>query len=216
MASDTSKHEQSFDLKSGTTDAAAVSGYYDDWASTYDDTLKAWDYKAPSDAAGRLVPHLKAGDAVLDVGCGTGLFGQALASHGVFRMVGLDISAESLRLAKDLDLYERLIEHDLQKLPLPVEDNSVAAAASVGVLTYIENVSDMLRDLCRCVSPGGIITFTQRTDRWADLDFGKTVEQIAKEGHWTVLEISEPHDYLPGNEDFGQDIKIIHTTCKVT
>ena len=46
MASDTSKREQSFDLKSGTTDAAAVSGYYDDWASTYDDTLKSWNYQA--------------------------------------------------------------------------------------------------------------------------------------------------------------------------
>ena len=99
MASDTSKREQSFDLKSGTTDAAAVSGYYDDWASTYDETLKSWNYQAPSDAAGRLAPHLKAGDAVLDVGCGTGLFGQEMATHGPFRMVGLDISAESLRLA---------------------------------------------------------------------------------------------------------------------
>ncbi|EPX76436.1 class I SAM-dependent DNA methyltransferase [Salipiger mucosus] len=215
MTSDTSKREQSFDLKSGTTNAAAVSGYYDDWASTYDDTLKSWNYQAPSDAAQRLAPYLKAGDAVLDVGCGTGLFGQALANHGAFRLFGLDISTESLRLAKGLDLYDRLIEHDLQKLPLPVKDNSLAAAASIGVLTYIENVSDMLHDLCRCVGPGGVIAFTQRTDRWADLDFGKTVEQIAQDGHWTVLEMSEPHDYLPGNEDFGPDIKIIHTICRV-
>ena len=137
-----------------------------------------------------------------------------MATHGSFRMVGLDISAESLRLARDLDLYDRLIEHDLQKLPLPVENNSMAGAASIGVLTYIENVADMLRDLCRCVSPGGIITFTQRTDRWANLDFGNTVEKIAQEGHWTVIEIGEPQDYLPGNSDFGQDIKVIHTVCR--
>ena len=216
MAPDTAKPEKSFDLKSGTTDAAAVSGYYDDWASTYDDTLKSWNYQAPFEAAGQLAPHLKAGDAVLDVGCGTGLFGRAMASHGAFRMTGLDISAKSLGLARERDLYDRLIEHDLQNLPLPVEDNSVAGAACIGVLTYIEKAEDMLRDLCRCVRPGGVITFTQRTDRWADLDFGKTVEKIAREGHWTVLATSEPMDYLPGNEDFGEDIKIILTVCRVT
>ncbi|ETX13425.1 hypothetical protein OCH239_10610 [Roseivivax halodurans JCM 10272] len=216
MASNTSKRDQSFDLKSGTTDAAVVSRYYDDWAATYDETLKSWNYQAPSDAAGRLAPHLMPRDAVLDVGCGTGLFGQAMRSHGSFRMVGLDISAESLRLATELDLYERLVEHDLQKLPLPVEENSMAGAASIGVLTYIENAADMLRDLCRCVRPGGVITFTQRTDRWTDLDFGTTVEEIVRENLWTVLEISEPQDYLPGNEDFGQQIQIIHTVCRVT
>lgn len=216
MASDISDRKQSFDLKGGTTDAAAVSGYYDDWASTYDDTLKSWNYCAPSGAAERLAPYLAPGDAVLDVGCGTGLFGQAMACHGDFKMVGLDISSESLQHARQRNLYDHLAAHDLTKLPLPADDNSMAGAASIGVLTYIEDAGAMLRDVCRCVKPGGAIIFTQRTDRWTDLDFGKTVERIADEGLWTVVEISEPQDYLPGHEDFGEDIKIIYTLCKVT
>ncbi|SEN07202.1 class I SAM-dependent DNA methyltransferase [Palleronia pelagia] len=216
MASEKSERAQSFDLRNGSTDVHAVSGYYDDWAATYDDTLKAWNYQAPSVAAERLAVHLTPGDAVLDVGCGTGLFGQAMARQGAFRMTGLDISAESLRRAGDLDLYERLVAHDLQRLPLPVEGNAVAAAACIGVLTYIEDAADLLRDMCRCTRPGGVVTFTQRTDRWAERDFAKAIEAIATEGIWTVLEISEPMDYLPGNDDFGKEIKVIHTLCRVS
>lgn len=216
MTSDPSKRAQTFDLKTGTTDPREVSDYYDDWASTYDETLKFWNYQAPSVAAEKLSRHLEDGSDVLDVGCGTGLFGQALAHHGAFRMVGLDISAQSLNHARTSGLYDQLIKHDLQKLPLPLGENSMNAAASIGVLTYIESAGDMLRDLCRCVCPGGVITFTQRTDRWAELDFDKTVKSIAEEGRWSVLEISQPQDYLPGNEDFGKDIKIIYTVCKVT
>lgn len=207
---------KSFDLRGGTTDPEAVSGYYDAWAAAYDeDTMKAWNYRAPSDAADRLAPHLSEGDAVLDIGCGTGLFGVALAERLRVSLTGLDISAESLKLAGKRDLYDRLVEHDLQKLPLPVEDNSMAAAASVGVLTYIEDAGALLRDACRCVAPGGLITFTQRTDRWEALNFRATVEGIAGEGLWEVVEISDPQDYLPGHEDFGDHIRIIHTLCRV-
>ncbi len=215
MTNDAPKTAKTFDLKSGTTDAAAVSDYYDDWASSYDETLRAWNYQAPSAAAERLAPYLDAGNTILDLGCGTGLFGQAMARFGAYRMVGLDISAQSLDHAKRRGLYDQLIAHDLQKLPLPVTDNSMHAAACIGVLTYIESASDMLRDICRCVMPGGVITFTQRTDRWEERDFGSTVEAIAQGGLWSVLEISQPQDYLPGNEDFGQDIRIIHTLCRV-
>ncbi|WP_245760339.1 class I SAM-dependent DNA methyltransferase [Roseivivax halotolerans] len=91
-------------------------------------------------AAEKLSRHLEDGSAVFDVGCGTGLFGQALARHGAFRIVGLDISAESLSHAHTRGVYDQLIKHDLQKLPLPLGENSMNAAASIGVLTYIESV----------------------------------------------------------------------------
>ena len=29
-----------------------------------------------------------------------------------------------------------------------------------------------------------------------------------------LLEISQPQDYLPGNEDFGQNIRVIHFVCR--
>ena len=67
--SKTPQDGKSFDLRGGTTDPEAVSGYYDAWAATYDaDTMKAWNYRAPSDAADRLAPHLSQGDLrLLDI-----------------------------------------------------------------------------------------------------------------------------------------------------
>lgn len=202
-------------LKEGSTDSEAVASYYDDWAGNYDETLDQWQYQAPDDAMDLLMPHLPTNARLLDVGCGTGLFGETLGRRGNFRADGIDISAESLKRAGTRGVYERLLQHDLQQVPLPVEDKAYDAAASIGVLTYIEDAEALLRDLCRCVRKDGVIAFTQRSDRWAALDFGATVKRLEAEGLWSVLTISEPRPYLPGNEEFGAAIEVIHTLCRV-
>ncbi|ANT62957.1 hypothetical protein AYJ57_21000 (plasmid) [Salipiger sp. CCB-MM3] len=206
---------QAFDLKSGSTDAKTISAYYDKWASTYDETLNSWNYRTPSDAAKLLAPELEPGAFVLDVGCGTGLFGDALARGGDFRIMGMDISRGSIEMAKSRWLYDGFIEHDLQNRPLPVLDNAMDAAACVGVLTYVEDAGALLQDICRCVRPGGSVIFTQRTDRWEMLDFGKTVTAMEDADIWDVVKITDPMNYLPGHEDFGDEIKVHHVLCKV-
>ena len=203
-------------LREGTTDSRAVESYYDNWAAGYDETLADWQYRAPEDACDLLVPHLDDGARVLDVGCGTGLLVNALREHGEYSVDGIDISAESLQLAQRRGGYARLMQHDLQVLPLPVQENAYDAAASVGVLTYIENAEALLRDLCRCVRPGGAITFTQRTDLWQDRNFPDMIARLERDGLWTTDHISPPQPYLPGNEDFSDEIEVIHTLCKVT
>ncbi|TYC48671.1 methyltransferase domain-containing protein [Rhodobacterales bacterium] len=203
-------------LKDGSTDSSAIASYYDQWADTYDETLVTWDYKAPKDAVALLSGHLQPGARVLDVGCGTGLVSEALKRQANYRIDGLDISPASLKRAGERSTYEDLVCHDLQKLPLPVESDAYDAAISVGVLTYIEDAPDLLRDLCRTVRSDGVIGFTQRTDRWQDLDFKARIDALAAEGLWSVVHISEPHGYLPGNEDFAEEIKIIHTVCRVS
>jgi len=202
-------------LKAGSTDTDAIADYYDDWAGTYDETLATWDYQAPRDTAALLAPHLSPKARILDVGCGTGLVADALGRYGDFHLDGIDISAESLKLAEARGGYERLVCHDLQKPPLPLEDDSYDAAISVGVLTYIADAEALFRDLCRCVRAGGVIAFTQRTDRWKSLDFAAMIAALESDGLWSTLHISEPRGYLPGNEDFADDIKIIHTLCRV-
>jgi len=203
-------------LRDGSTDSDAVQSYYDDWADSYDDTLAGWDYKAPRDATTLLAPHLEDGAKVLDVGCGTGLFGATLASRGAYRIDGIDISAESLIQARDRGCYGQLVQHDLQKLPLPVAEGTYDGAACIGVLTYIEDADALLREFCRCVRRGGLVTFTQRSDRWDALSFADTVAGLESDGLWQTLHISAPRDYLPGNDAFGAEIKVIHTLCRVT
>lgn len=216
MAQDNTSRSDGFtSLKAGSTDSDAIADYYDDWAKTYDTTLATWDYQTPKDAAALLAPHLAPEAHILDVGCGTGLVADALSPYGDYRLDGIDISAVSLKLAEARGRYEKLVCHDLQKHPLPLEDDSYDAAISVGVLTYIADAEALFRDLCRCVRAGGVIAFTQRTDRWETLDFAAMIGSLENEGLWSTLHISEPRGYLPENEDFADEIKIIHTLCRV-
>jgi predicted TPR repeat methyltransferase len=213
----TSKAEGFTSLKAGSTDSEAIADYYDHWAKTYDATLEAWHYAAPRDAAALITPHIPAGGRIIDVGCGTGLVSEALEAAGDhYHLDGIDISAASLKLAEQRGTYETLVCHDLQKLPLPLDDNAYDAAISVGVLTYIADCGALFKDLCRCVRPGGVIAFTQRTDRWEDLEFRALIDGIATEGLWSVLHVSDPQAYLPCNEDFADEIKIIHTVCRAS
>ena len=202
-------------LRQGATDTGAVKSYYDDMADRYDDTLAAWQYRAPEDGCDLLTPHLAEGARVLDVGCGTGLMGRALMRRGAFHVDGIDISDASLRHADERGCYARLIRHDLQALPLPVQDDSYDAAAAVGVMSYIADAPALTRDLCRTVRPGGLITFTQRTDFWHERDFSGMIERLDGEGLWMRMMITHPLDYIPGHADFTDEIKVIHTLCKV-
>lgn len=201
-------------LKNGSKDPKAVESYYDDWAVDYDKTLDEWDYRAATDAATTLTAVVPPGGAVLDVGCGTGLLGKALAARLDCRMDGLDISETSLAQAEKQGVYRRLQRHDLQVTPLPVDDNSFDAAACVGVMTYIDDAQTLLADMCRTVKPGGHILFTHRNDRWDEEDFDGIIKRLEEGGLWEPLQISEPRPYLPGNEEFADNILVIHVLCR--
>ena len=203
-------------LREGTTEARAVEVYYDAWADGYDATLESWHYRAPEDAADLLAPHLGPDLRVLDVGCGTGLLGQALRRRAAVSLDGIDISAASLGQARGRGIYGRLIRHDLQKTPLPVADGGHDIAACVGVLTYIPDAEALLRDMCRTVRPGGIVAFTQRTDLWEDRGFAAMIDRLQGRGVWQRLHVSPPRPYLPGNADFADEIGVIHALCRVS
>ena len=114
-------------------------------------------------------------------------------------------------LAEKRGGYSRLIHHDLQNIPLPAGDDAYDAAASVGVLTYIQDAEALFRDLCRCVRPAGAIAFTQRSDLWEERMFPQIISRLETEGLWQNRHVSRPRAYLPGNEDFADDVRGIHT-----
>ena len=41
------------------------------------------------------------------------------------------------------------------------------------------------------------------------------IETLEGEGLWTPVTITQPLDYIPGHADFRNEIKVIHTLCKV-
>merc|ERR1719343_970464 len=97
---------------------------YDDWAKSYDEALLSWDYPAPRRVAETLCSlGASANGQILDIGCGTGLSGEALAEAGLGKgpnggVVGCDISEESLKLCIEKPCYSRAVYANLdQQLP---------------------------------------------------------------------------------------------------
>jgi len=190
---------------------------YDVWAEGYDTDLARWHYVAPREAAARLKSRL-AGftDArILDCGCGTGLTGEALRDAGSEGpLIGLDLSRKSLAMAAHKGIYHRLEPADLNTR-LPLDANAVDGALCVGVLTYVEEAS-LLREFTRVIRPGGVVVFTSRDDFYTARGIDGVIAGLADEGRWSVLDISEPMDYLPGNPAFGDAVKVMYVSCRIT
>jgi predicted TPR repeat methyltransferase len=184
-------------LLEGTTDPDEVADRYDEWAETYDDDLVSWSYQAPGIAAEMVVTHQPDARSVLDVGCGTGLVGKALRARGcAARIIGLDISQASLRVAHQTGAYDTLERADLQQ-PLDIEDHGVDVLVCAGVMTYLPDVEAVWREFARVVRSGGIVVVTQREDLWEPRKCQEVIDRLATDGVWTPLDINGPAPYLP-------------------
>ncbi len=108
--------------------------------------------------------HLKAGDFVLDVGCGSGLL-----AHDMARLVGasghlkgIDISQDMLTLAEQrcADLPQVGWQQSNAE-ELPEEDERFDAVACVQVLLYVPDVPVALSEMCRILKVGGRIVVVE-------------------------------------------------------
>lgn len=184
---------------------------YDKWASSYDKTLRSWDYPAPSRTAALLKSFLHAAELpVLDAGCGTGLSGEALNAAGFRRIVGADVSQASLDLCRKKAIYELLQQCSLEA-ELPFADRTFSAAVSVGAFSYVHNFSHLFHELCRVTAPGGIIVFTHRQPLWdSDTDsIQSSAAALSAKGLWSELYVSGPEPYMPRNPDPEESSKRI-------
>ncbi|MEE8302716.1 MAG: class I SAM-dependent methyltransferase [Candidatus Tectomicrobia bacterium] len=195
-------------------DSQEISKYYDGWAEDYDQTLAQWNYQSPLVAADLLKQQVSLEAPILDAGCGTGLSGQALKAAGYRHIIGADISQSSLDIAAQSGAYERLMQVNMQHLPLPFESNAFAGVVCVGVLTYLPDTGELMREFCRVVRPGGLVVFTQRNDLFRERDFPGVLQGLEDEGVWEKISVSEPKLYLPGNEEFSDKIKVIYSVFR--
>ncbi len=188
-------------LHQGTSDPGEVAQRYDAWAEKYDADLTSWSYQAPAVVADTVVTRLPEARSALDVGCGTGLVGRALRARGFAgRLMGRDISRESLDIARQSGVYDSLEQADLQQR-LPLEDDDVDAVVCVGVMTYLPDVEAAWREFARIVRPGGLVVVTQREDLWDTRACQAVIDQLQGEGVWTPLDLTGPAPYLP--EGYG-------------
>ena len=78
----------------------------------------------------------------LDLGCGTGLAGVALASHSG-PMVGVDVSSAMLQKARDKGIYEALVHQDMVEF-LTATDLAFDYFVALDVLPYVGDLTPLL------------------------------------------------------------------------
>jgi ubiquinone/menaquinone biosynthesis C-methylase UbiE len=100
-----------------------------------------------------LLAHARAGERVLDVGCGEGRFASELDRAGV-RVVGIDVAEEPLRRARERDpaLDLRLVDADG---PWPLEDASFDVLWAGETIEHVADTAGWLSEARRVLRPGG-------------------------------------------------------------
>lgn len=112
---------------------------------------------------------LRAGDEVLELGCGHGRVAERLA-RVARRVVGIDVAEASLALARDraaaLGIADRLDYRRMDALRLDFDDQrfDVVACIQNGICAFRVDPLALAREAWRVLTPGGLLVFSSYTD----------------------------------------------------
>jgi predicted TPR repeat methyltransferase len=153
-------------LSGESTDSAPrsyVEQLFDEYAQHFDSHLiQTLHYNVPEKLAEmvREVPVPRAGKwSVLDLGCGTGLSGSALASHAG-ELVGVDLSSKMLAKARARNIYSRLEHMDLVSMMQNETSAGYDVLISADVFIYVGKLDALFDQAQRLLRPGGLFAFS--------------------------------------------------------
>ncbi len=160
---------------------AFAKNFFENFAETFDEHLVGrLNYAAPGQLAKDLLGLRSDPDAfpaVLDLGCGTGLAGLALA--GKFRiaqLVGIDISEKMLAEAAKRCLYTDLIAGDAVAV-MAARNDQFDLVVAADVLLYAGSLEPVFTQVLRLLKPDAVFAFSVEISPTADFD-------LAANGHY--------------------------------
>jgi SAM-dependent methyltransferase len=119
-----------------------------DWYDTYNSS-------AAENNRAELLRLLGSGTGLcLDLGCGTGLYFDAIRASGRIP-VGLDRSQDQLRIARERN--EALVQADGSALPFA--DGVFPTVVTLWTSTDVDDFGALLREATRVLTPGGLLVF---------------------------------------------------------
>ncbi|NUP52546.1 MAG: methyltransferase domain-containing protein [Catenulispora sp.] len=127
----------------------------------HDSVLRSHRWRTAENSAAYLLPHLAAGQDVLDVGCGPGTITVDLAERvAPGTMTAVEITAEALKLAQDEVAARgtgnvRFAVADVHALDFP--DDSFDVVHAHQVLQHVADPVRALKEMRRVCRPGGVV-----------------------------------------------------------
>jgi predicted TPR repeat methyltransferase len=143
-----------------------VESLFDGYADRFDTALvEKLDYSVPEKLGALVAPHAPFAN-VVDLGCGTGLFGEVIRASAQ-RLEGFDISSNMLVRAEQKDVYDQLGHADLS---LPLEEAGLFSDAlklhradlvsAADVLMYLGSLETVFPLVTALLKPQGLFAFS--------------------------------------------------------
>jgi predicted TPR repeat methyltransferase len=188
-----------------------VSHLFDAYADHYEaHLLQELHYQVPQYFAKILETLPQREDAnwnCLDLGCGSGLCAPAVKKRAAF-LTGVDLSAKMLKLAHEKNLYDRLVQKDLESFLLEEQAHYDLIMAG-DTLVYLGDLHSLFKSVYQALKPRGLFLFnTESEPQWGyhlsesgRFQHHQTyLEQMAKaqdfailQYHYIVLRTQEAH-----------------------
>lgn len=143
---------------------AYVATLFDQHAEDFEDILvRQLRYRVPDMAAEILRRRGARFDRLLDLGCGTGLGGEAL-SDLCNSMVGVDLSEEMVRISGEKDIYDRLfVAEAVAFLRSDHAEAGYDLVLATDVVPYLGALEDLFGAVANCLVAGGTFAFSTET-----------------------------------------------------
>jgi len=185
-----------FDKVYALEDDAETQALYRDWAESYDADLTNGGYASPARCAEALAEFAQDRTVpVLDIGCGTGLSGEALRAAGFTAVDGTDVCPEMQKKAAQKGIYRALLPTGPNVLP-DVAPGAYAHAVAVGVFSPGHAEATLIDAVIGMLPSGGLFVFTLNDHALADPAYIGRVREMADAGGAELL-LRERGPHIP-------------------
>ena len=156
--------EHLYAAATGASTVRAPEGYvtnlFDEVAQQFEHHLvNELEYQVPEALANLVRPGLEADAFAIDLGCGTGLVGKALAGSGA-RLTGIDLSPRMLEIAARRGAYAKLEQSELVDALARMPAGCARAVLSADVFIYIGDLAAVFGAVARVLAPQGLFAFS--------------------------------------------------------
>ena len=170
--------------------------FYREWSDSYDKELFETGYATPLRCAKALESiNASKNEKIIDIGCGTGLSGEAFKKLGFTDIHGSDFSKEMIKIAKSKKIYSKLILSKSSD-PLNFKKEYYSTSAAVGVFSPLHAGPEMIPEMLKIARVGKFFVFSLNDHALENPSYLDTISRLEENGEGKIV-FREYGEHLP-------------------